>query len=321
MKANDLKVGQVADELKVDPRNVTGWRKGERGPTLEQAQSLARLLGDPEAVLWWDWPPGVDPAAPDPAAPEPTAPDPGSAPQATWSRPTSEDGADSAPRGLGEIFSPARETEAAEGADDPVHANPGNVVPQTPSRRRWPPPVELLILLGVVLVVAVLVAVWLVGRSSAPPHGSPSGVPSTPMPGADSTSVDPSAADPTAGQLEEGPTVALRGLSCKDVVAVPASATSVAEVQGSQGAPTFSDPRKLCGAGPKVDPLEKVQVVCRLLSTLPTSVVPDGYWYLVASGAGRGRFAAANTFLNGDPLGAGNRTNTDTAVPRCEING
>ena len=105
-------------------------------------------------------------------------------------------------------------------------------------------------------------------------------------------------------------------LTC-GVTPVEVGAPTVTEIQGSLGAPTFSDPRRLCGPGPRVPPSTRVQVACRLYAPAPPSVLPDGYWYLLADGPAAGRYAAANTFLNGDAPGAGNVTNTDMRVPVC----
>lgn len=94
-------------------------------------------------------------------------------------------------------------------------------------------------------------------------------------------------------------------------------AATVTEIQGSLGAPTFRDPGRLCGSGPKVPAMSSVQVVCRLYAPSIPSVMPDGYWYLVGDGPAAGHFAAANTFLNGDVPGEDTVTYTDEGVPVC----
>ena len=116
---------------------------------------------------------------------------------------------------------------------------------------------------------------------------------------------------------EEQPSGSTTELSCREPTRVASDAGTYSETQGSLGAPTFSDPRQLCGAGPKVHPMSDVHVVCKLYAPSIPSVVPDGYWYLLADGPAAGRFAAANTFMNGDELGEGSITNTDLAVPDC----
>lgn len=48
------------------------------------------------------------------------------------------------------------------------------------------------------------------------------------------------------------------------------------------------------------------------------SASPDGYWYRIASAPWNNKYyAVANTFANGDPLGAPGSHNTDMSVPNC----
>jgi hypothetical protein len=98
----------------------------------------------------------------------------------------------------------------------------------------------------------------------------------------------------------------------------PATGTTRAEQQGSRGANTFTDPHAISGAGPRVAPSETVQVSCRLLDPSAPSISPDGYWYRLADSPWNNQYyAAANTFMNGDPPGGPFTHNTDFAVPDC----
>jgi hypothetical protein len=93
---------------------------------------------------------------------------------------------------------------------------------------------------------------------------------------------------------------------------------SRAEQAGAGGARTFTVP---AGAdeGPRVRPDQHVTVACRVYKPEPESVMPDGYWYRLASPPWRGRYyAPANSFWNGDR--PGHRPyihDTDFAVPDC----
>ena len=98
----------------------------------------------------------------------------------------------------------------------------------------------------------------------------------------------------------------------------PATGTTRAEQQGSRGANTFTDPHAISGAGPRVAPSQTVQVSCRLLDPSAPSISPDGYWYRLADSPWNNQYyAAANTFMNGDPPGGPFTHNTDFAVPDC----
>jgi hypothetical protein len=93
---------------------------------------------------------------------------------------------------------------------------------------------------------------------------------------------------------------------------------SRAEQAGAGGARTFVVP---AGAdeGPRVRPNQHVTVACKVYKPEPESVMPDGYWYRLASPPWRGRYyAPANSFWNGDRPGHRPYThNTDFAVPDC----
>jgi hypothetical protein len=96
------------------------------------------------------------------------------------------------------------------------------------------------------------------------------------------------------------------------------NSASRAEQAGAGGARTFVVP---AGAdeGPRVRPSQHVAVACKVYKPEPESVMPDGYWYRLASSPWRGRYyAPANSFWNGDRPGRRPYThNTDFAVPDC----
>lgn len=96
------------------------------------------------------------------------------------------------------------------------------------------------------------------------------------------------------------------------------SNASRSEQAGAGGARTFIAP---AGAdeGPRVRPNQHVIVACRVYKPEPESVVPDGFWYRLASPPWRGRYyAPANSFWNGDLPGHKPYThNTDFAIPGC----
>ena len=90
------------------------------------------------------------------------------------------------------------------------------------------------------------------------------------------------------------------------------------EQAGTGGARTFSKP---AGAieGPRVGANQHLLVSCRVYDPEPESVLPDGYWYRLASAPWNGRYyAPANSFWNGDIPGKKPYThNTDFGVPNC----
>jgi hypothetical protein len=89
------------------------------------------------------------------------------------------------------------------------------------------------------------------------------------------------------------------------------------EQTGSIGANTFSDPRAVTDRALSIPADTEVQVRCRYYAPSIPSVVPDGFWYLVDSGDWAGRWAPANSFMNGDVPGQATVHNTDFAVPVC----
>lgn len=92
-----------------------------------------------------------------------------------------------------------------------------------------------------------------------------------------------------------------------------------AEQQGSLGANTFQNPYNASGMGPKVQPYQWVDVLCKVYAPQIVSANPDGYWYRIASPPWNGGYyAVANTFWNGDIPGQRPYThNTDWSVPNC----
>lgn len=163
--------------------------------------------------------------------------------------------------------------------------------PPSPPKRPHRDRVLLLVGLAVVLIVVVVVVVVVIVKMGKPSSQSSSSATSS------------SASTPSQ-------------TACPPIASSKVTSTRV-ETEGSLGAPSYLNPKQLCGGGPRVPPGSSVKVVCKLYSPVPTSVTPDGYWYLMADGPAKGRFAAANTFLNGDAPGAGDITNTDKSVPDC----
>lgn len=61
-----------------------------------------------------------------------------------------------------------------------------------------------------------------------------------------------------------------------------------------------------------------MEVSCKVYDPYIATVNPDGYWYRIASSPwNNSYYAAANTFLNGDPPGGPYSRNTDWNVPNC----
>lgn len=85
------------------------------------------------------------------------------------------------------------------------------------------------------------------------------------------------------------------------------------------GARTFRVPGVMTDEGRPLKAGEKVRVACQVHVPEPASVVPEGYWYKLASSPWDGRyFAPANSFWNGDVPGELPYThNRDKAVVVC----
>lgn len=100
----------------------------------------------------------------------------------------------------------------------------------------------------------------------------------------------------------------------------PYAGKTYTEQEGHLGSMVVSDPSSLSEAG-QVQPLQKVQVSCKVLNPSMGSVMPNGYWYRLASAPWNNQaYAIANTFLNGDPIvGTSNvpQHYTDFSVPDC----
>jgi hypothetical protein len=102
------------------------------------------------------------------------------------------------------------------------------------------------------------------------------------------------------------------------VTPIPVVAGTRPEQQGSRGANTFLNTTSISGPGPRVNPQQVVNVSCKVLDRSAASISPDGYWYRLADSPWNNQYyAAANTFMNGDPAGGPFTHNTDFAVPDC----
>jgi hypothetical protein len=120
----------------------------------------------------------------------------------------------------------------------------------------------------------------------------------------------------TAGLLA----VTVAGVLAAPVVhpSAASAAANYAEQQGHHGANTFTNYHNASGMGPRVDPAAWVQVSCKVYDPFIASVNPDGYWYRLSGGPWNDQYyAAANTFMNGDPWNGPYTHNTDFNVPDC----
>jgi hypothetical protein len=110
-----------------------------------------------------------------------------------------------------------------------------------------------------------------------------------------------------------------RGTQSGTSGSLPSSAAGPShdETTGSLGANTFADPRTLTDHAQPIPANTTVSVRCRYYAPSIPSVQPDGYWYLIDSDRWAGRWAPANSFMNGDLPGQPTEHNTDFAVPRC----
>jgi hypothetical protein len=99
----------------------------------------------------------------------------------------------------------------------------------------------------------------------------------------------------------------------------PQRRSTHAERAGALGVNTFEDPWTLKAQGPRIRSNQSVRVACRLYAPSIQSVMPDGYWYRIASKPWGERFwAPANSFWNGDVPGQEPYVhNTDFSVPVC----
>ena len=101
---------------------------------------------------------------------------------------------------------------------------------------------------------------------------------------------------------------------------IPSDAKLVPEKETPHhGVNTFSNYAFPAGEGEPIPPGHRVEVSCKVFAPSIASVVPDGYWYRIASAPWRnGFYAPANTFLNGDPPNGPYLHNTDFSVPTCK---
>lgn len=84
---------------------------------------------------------------------------------------------------------------------------------------------------------------------------------------------------------------------------------------------TLADPLTAQGLGESIPASTTVEVSCRVYTAEIPSALPDGYFYRIESAPWNGKYyAAANSFLNGDPAGQVDEyvTPTDLAVPLCD---
>ncbi len=94
--------------------------------------------------------------------------------------------------------------------------------------------------------------------------------------------------------------------------------TTYSELEGHNGSNTFSDPVHASGTGPRINPGQTIQVLCKVYAPQIASVKPDGYWYAIATSPWNSAYyAPANTFMNGDPWNGPYSHNTDMNVPDC----
>lgn len=98
----------------------------------------------------------------------------------------------------------------------------------------------------------------------------------------------------------------------------PPPPTLYAEQEGSHGANTFTNYHNASGMGTPIAAGQWVNVSCKVYDPYIASVNPDGYWYRLADSPWNNQYyAAANTFMNGDPWGGPYTHNTDWNVPNC----
>lgn len=94
--------------------------------------------------------------------------------------------------------------------------------------------------------------------------------------------------------------------------------TLYTEQQGHYGANTFTNYHNASGMGVKIAAASYVQVSCKVYDPTIASVNPDGYWYRIATSPwNNAYYAAANTFMNGDPWNGPYNHPTDWNVPNC----
>jgi hypothetical protein len=84
------------------------------------------------------------------------------------------------------------------------------------------------------------------------------------------------------------------------------------------GVPTFRNYHNASERGDQIGYDQVVQVSCKVYDPYIQSVNPDGYWYRIHTAPWNDiYYAAANTFLNGDPHDGPYSRNTDWAIRDC----
>lgn len=164
--------------------------------------------------------------------------------------------------------------------------------------------------------------------ASAAPSGTAASGPATPTPGqggGGSPVATPSAPSGTGGSGGSGGSSGGSGGIGGPVPTTPpvtspppTSGPRVEEAYNRHGVPTFADPTKVRGQGPAIAFQANVLVSCKLYDPSIPSVIPSGYWYRIQSAPWNGDYyAAANTFLNGDPPGGPYTHTVDDSLPPC----
>jgi hypothetical protein len=119
-------------------------------------------------------------------------------------------------------------------------------------------------------------------------------------------------APPLPPPLPKPPTA----IQAKDA-AVPDAKGPVKEQVWAPEVPTLAEPFKLAGAGHSIPHNRYVWVSCKLYWPYPESVEKDGYWYRIITKPWHDKFAAANSFWNGDKPGTPLTHATDFHVRDC----
>ncbi|HZC04419.1 MAG TPA: hypothetical protein VE338_02165 [Ktedonobacterales bacterium] len=127
--------------------------------------------------------------------------------------------------------------------------------------------------------------------------------------GAGGGGVPPAPPSPTPTKVPQPPT---------PTPTAPPAPVLYSEQEGHYGANTFMNPYNASGMGVKIGAGAWVQVSCKVYAPAIASANPDGYWYRIASSPWNNvYYAAANTFMNGDPWNGPYTHNTDFNVPNC----
>ncbi|WP_404962233.1 hypothetical protein [Streptomyces sp. 147326] len=151
--------------------------------------------------------------------------------------------------------------------------------------------------------------------------GAPPAVPRSPRPGLEP---GPTKAAPPAPPSPTPPAVTPTAKAPEPTITKPATPEppqpakrTIREQSGSKGSPTFLDPHGAKGPSGRIPAHSWIEVECRVYAPEIETANPDGWWYRIASHPWNGRYAVANTFMNGDTPGQTPATNTDWSVPVC----